>query len=160
MLVLYTQTLATLAEVATDTSTGDLDALRSVSPLVHVVLALLVLLVLLGAMVLSVFKPKGLTARGWWLGLAGRGVDGLGAVLQLGPGFDAGFLEPPDELADGALHLAPLGFGVRGTTVEGAVGVEGRQVRLESGAQQHELTPGEGDLVRCVDVHPAACGVS
>ena len=64
VLVLYTQTLATLAEVATETSTGDLGALRSVSPLVHVVLALGVLL---GATVLSVFKPKGLTARGWRL---------------------------------------------------------------------------------------------
>jgi hypothetical protein len=60
VLVLYTQTLAALADVAI--SSGDAAALRSASPLVHVALALVVLL---GATVLSVFKPKGLTVWGW-----------------------------------------------------------------------------------------------
>ncbi|WP_246124939.1 DUF2269 domain-containing protein [Cellulomonas xylanilytica] len=63
VLVLYTQTLAGLAKLAAATGQED-QALTSASPLVHVVLALLLLL---GATVLSVFKPKGLTARGWRL---------------------------------------------------------------------------------------------
>jgi len=64
VLVLYTQTLAGLADVAAARSGQDAHLLRSPSPLLHVVLALLMLL---GATVLSVFKPRGLTARGWRL---------------------------------------------------------------------------------------------
>ena len=69
VLVLYTQTLAGLADVATGGSSMNSEVLRSASPVVHVGLALLVLL---GATVLSVFKPKGLTARGWRLQQQGR----------------------------------------------------------------------------------------
>lgn len=62
VLLLYMQTLehfAGLARAAVDT--GDLSALRNPSPVLHSSLALVLLL---GAMVLSVYKPKGVTKYG------------------------------------------------------------------------------------------------
>ena len=60
ILLLYTQTLGYLADVAAQTS-GDLSALRSPSPLIHAALGLLLLL---AAATLSVFKPSGMTRYG------------------------------------------------------------------------------------------------
>lgn len=62
VLVLYTGTLASLAEVAGDSTVQGIADLRSTSPLLHSAAALLLLVI---AMVLSVFKPRGLTAWGW-----------------------------------------------------------------------------------------------
>ena len=64
ILLLYTQTLLTLANVAADTtlSSGALLTLRSPSPVIHAGTALLALLV---ATLLSVYKPHGLTHYGW-----------------------------------------------------------------------------------------------
>jgi hypothetical protein len=62
---LYTRTLERFALDAD----GPSDVVRSASPLVHTIGALVVLL---GAVVLSVYKPKGLTRRGWRLQQAGR----------------------------------------------------------------------------------------
>jgi hypothetical protein len=63
VLLLYMQTLSSLADVAAETtlSSDDLDALRSASPVLHAGAALLLLLV---AMTLAVFKPPGLTPYG------------------------------------------------------------------------------------------------
>lgn len=60
VLLLYTQTLASLAEMAS----GDapLDVLRSPSPVLHSVAGVLLLL---AAAALSVYKPRGVTRRGW-----------------------------------------------------------------------------------------------
>jgi hypothetical protein len=58
VLLLYTRTLGTLAEQSADGGS----ALRSASPLVHTAGALVLLL---GAVVLSVYKPRGLTRHGW-----------------------------------------------------------------------------------------------
>jgi hypothetical protein len=61
VLLLYTQLLSDLARVAADTSGGDVSGLRSPSPVVHAVAALLLLLV---AVTLSVYKPRGQTRYG------------------------------------------------------------------------------------------------
>jgi hypothetical protein len=63
ILLLYMQTLTHLADTARTTAvTGDPDALRSPSPVVHAVGAVVLLLV---ALVLSVYKPRGLTPYGY-----------------------------------------------------------------------------------------------
>jgi len=63
VLLMYTQTLGYLADVAGETtvSTGDLDALRSPSPVLHAGAALLLLGV---ATTLAVYKPRGMTRYG------------------------------------------------------------------------------------------------
>lgn len=62
ILLLYMQTLTFLADTARTTpATGDMDALRNPSPVVHAVGAAALLLV---ALVLSVYKPRGLTGYG------------------------------------------------------------------------------------------------
>jgi hypothetical protein len=63
VLLLYMQTLASLAEVARDgaSSGDDLSGLRSPSPALHAGAALLLLLV---AAILSVYKPRGMTRYG------------------------------------------------------------------------------------------------
>lgn len=63
VLLLYTQTLSFLADVAAETtaSDGDLSRLRSPSPLIHAGLGMLLLLV---AATLSVYKPRGMTRYG------------------------------------------------------------------------------------------------
>lgn len=60
VLLLYLQTFAAMAETAADPATG-LDGVRNPSPLVHAVLALVLLLV---ATVLGVVKPRGRTRIG------------------------------------------------------------------------------------------------
>jgi hypothetical protein len=60
ILVVYTQTLSSLARVAADPS-ADLGAVRSSSPVLHAALALLLLLV---ATTLAVYKPRGMTPYG------------------------------------------------------------------------------------------------
>lgn len=64
VLLLYTQTLSSLAAMASSagSSGADLSAFRSASPLLHSAAALVMLLV---AATLSVFKPRGLTPYGW-----------------------------------------------------------------------------------------------
>jgi hypothetical protein len=63
VLLMYTQTLGYLADVAAETtlSSGDLGELRSPSPALHAGAALLVLVV---AAVLAVYKPRGMTPYG------------------------------------------------------------------------------------------------
>jgi hypothetical protein len=63
VLLLYTQTLSALADVAAETTAAseDLGALRSPSPMLHAGAALLLLLV---ATTLAVYKPRGLTPYG------------------------------------------------------------------------------------------------
>jgi hypothetical protein len=62
VLLMYTQTLGALADVAAETtSSGDLGVLRSPSPLLHAAAALLLLLV---ATTLAVYKPRGVTPYG------------------------------------------------------------------------------------------------
>ncbi|HEX9563460.1 MAG TPA: hypothetical protein VF981_05805 [Gemmatimonadaceae bacterium] len=60
LLWMYMETFRVLARAAAD-RTIDLDAVRSASPVLHAVLALALLLV---AMVLAVYKPKGTTPFG------------------------------------------------------------------------------------------------
>lgn len=60
ILLLYTQTLASLAEIAS--ANGDLGMLRSPSPLLHAVAGIVLLL---AAAALSVYKPRGMTGYGW-----------------------------------------------------------------------------------------------
>lgn len=60
VLLAYTQTLAELS-AAPARSPADLDAVRSPSPLIHAGAALALLLV---AMILAVYKPRGMTAYG------------------------------------------------------------------------------------------------
>ncbi|MFH5227559.1 DUF2269 domain-containing protein [Antrihabitans spumae] len=60
ILLMYTQTVSVMAGIAADTTT-DLDAVRNPSPLVHTLLALLMLL---AANALAVFKPRGMTRYG------------------------------------------------------------------------------------------------
>lgn len=60
ILLMYTQTVSVMAGMAAD-STTDLDAVRNPSPLVHTVLALLLLL---AANAFAVYKPRGLTRYG------------------------------------------------------------------------------------------------
>ncbi|MQA80240.1 MAG: DUF2269 domain-containing protein [Streptosporangiales bacterium] len=59
-LLIYTQTFASMARVAADPS-ADLGVVRNASPGLHASLALLLLLV---AMVLAVYKPRGMTRYG------------------------------------------------------------------------------------------------
>jgi hypothetical protein len=63
VLLMYTQTLGYLADVAAHTtlSSGDLGVLRTPSVVLHTILALLVLLV---ATTLAVYKPRGVTPYG------------------------------------------------------------------------------------------------
>ena len=61
ILLIYMGTFRSMAALAADPG-ADLDAVRSTSPLLHSVLALLVLLV---ATVLAVYKPRGMTRYGW-----------------------------------------------------------------------------------------------
>ena len=61
VLLTYMDTFRLMASVAADPG-NDLRAVRNFSPLLHSALALLVLLV---AMVLAVYKPRGLTRYGW-----------------------------------------------------------------------------------------------
>jgi hypothetical protein len=64
VLVMYTQTLATLAEIAAETgsSSPDLGALRTPSVVLHACAALLLLVTATG---LAVYKPRGMTRYGW-----------------------------------------------------------------------------------------------
>jgi hypothetical protein len=60
VLLIYMRTFAVMARVAADTGVG-LDDVRNPSPILHAVLALLILLV---ATVLAVYKPRGVTPYG------------------------------------------------------------------------------------------------
>ena len=63
VLLMYMQTLSSLARLAAQTSsTGDPGPLRSSSPVLHAGGALLLLLV---ATVLGMYKPRGVTRYGW-----------------------------------------------------------------------------------------------
>jgi hypothetical protein len=61
VLLIYMETFSVMAGVAADPS-ADLGVVRNASPRLHAALALLVLLV---AMVLGVYKPRGMTRYGW-----------------------------------------------------------------------------------------------
>lgn len=63
VLLLFMQTLSSLADIATQPAAlaGDVEGLTSPSPLVHAAVALALLLV---AVVLSVYKPPGMTRYG------------------------------------------------------------------------------------------------
>jgi len=61
LLLIYMETFSLMARVAGDPS-ANLGAVRNLSPVVHAVLALLVLLI---ATVLAVYKPRGMTSYGW-----------------------------------------------------------------------------------------------
>ena len=61
VLLAYMQTLGELSEVTAAASLADLAAVRSPSPLIHAGAALGLLLV---AMILAVYKPRGMTAYG------------------------------------------------------------------------------------------------
>ncbi len=60
ILLMYTQTLASLGDVAA--ANGDLSDLRSPSPVLHAAAGLVLLLV---AAALSIYKPRGMTGYGW-----------------------------------------------------------------------------------------------
>jgi hypothetical protein len=60
VLLIYMETFSSMARAAADPS-ADLDVVRNVSPVLHAVLALVLLLV---ATVLAVYKPRGLTPYG------------------------------------------------------------------------------------------------
>ena len=62
VLLLYTETLGYLADVAAASSSADLGGLRSASPGLHAGAAVLLLIV---AAVLAVYKPRGMTRYGW-----------------------------------------------------------------------------------------------
>ena len=61
VLLAYMQTLGELSERTAATSLADLEAVRSPSPLIHAGAALALLLV---AMILAVYKPRGMTPYG------------------------------------------------------------------------------------------------
>ncbi len=61
VLLLYTETFRVMADVAADPALA-LASVRNPSPIIHAVLALIVLIV---ATVLAVYKPKGMTRYGW-----------------------------------------------------------------------------------------------
>ena len=61
VLLVYMETFAVMARAATDAA-APLSAVRNPSPLIHAALALLVLLV---ALVLAIYKPRGMTRYGW-----------------------------------------------------------------------------------------------
>jgi NADH:ubiquinone oxidoreductase subunit 6 (subunit J) len=60
VLLIYMRTFAVMATIAGDPA-ADLDAVRNPSPILHAVLALLILLI---ATVLAVYKPRGTTPYG------------------------------------------------------------------------------------------------
>ena len=60
ILLIYMETFRVMASIAGD-STAELGIVRNASPILHAVLALLILLV---ATVLAIYKPRGLTAYG------------------------------------------------------------------------------------------------
>jgi len=62
VLLLYLETLDSLADGAATSPGGDLGAVRSASPVLHAAAALLLLVV---ATVLAVYKPQGMTPYGW-----------------------------------------------------------------------------------------------
>jgi len=61
VLLLYMETFRGMADVAADPALA-LASVRNPSPIIHAVLALIVLIV---ATVLAVYKPKGMTRYGW-----------------------------------------------------------------------------------------------
>jgi hypothetical protein len=61
ILLVYMETFRVMADVAGDPH-AELDIVRNPSPVLHSVLALMVLLV---ATVLAIYKPRGLTPYGW-----------------------------------------------------------------------------------------------
>ncbi|HUF82605.1 MAG TPA: hypothetical protein VMN03_15825 [Burkholderiales bacterium] len=61
VLLIYMKTFRVMAGVAADPS-ADLAVVRNASPALHAVLALLVLL---AAVALAVYKPRGMTRYGW-----------------------------------------------------------------------------------------------
>lgn len=61
VLMIYMETFRLMAVLAAD-QTRNLEAVRSPSPLIHAALALLVLV---GIIVLAIYKPRGLTRYGW-----------------------------------------------------------------------------------------------
>jgi hypothetical protein len=61
VLLIYMETFSFMAGVAADPS-ADLALVRNPSPMIHAALALVVLLV---AVVLAVYKPRGMTRYGW-----------------------------------------------------------------------------------------------
>ena len=61
VLLIYMETFSFMAGVAANLS-ADLGVVRNASPMLHAALALLVLLV---AVVLAVYKPRGVTRYGW-----------------------------------------------------------------------------------------------
>ena len=69
VLLLYTQTLNTLAQLTRDAAAGGDTPVRSASPVVHGVAAVALLLV---ALVLSVYKPRGQTGFGATRGIRQR----------------------------------------------------------------------------------------
>lgn len=60
LLLVYTQSVGYFADVAAD-PTADLDVVRNPSPALHAILALALLVV---ALVLAVYKPRGMTSYG------------------------------------------------------------------------------------------------
>ena len=64
VLLMYTQTLASMTEVARESSSasGDVSSVRNPSPVLHAGVALVLLVV---ATTLAVYKPRGLTRYGW-----------------------------------------------------------------------------------------------
>lgn len=61
VLLIYMETFRLMASAAAD-RVVELDAVRNASPLLHAVLALLTLMV---AVVLAIYKPRGMTRYGW-----------------------------------------------------------------------------------------------
>ncbi len=61
VLLLYMETFRFMADVAADPN-AELAVVRNASPMLHATVALLLLLV---AAMLSVYKPRGMTRRGW-----------------------------------------------------------------------------------------------
>lgn len=61
VVLLYTETLAYLADLATRSTAGDISGLRDIGPVMHAGIGMLLLLV---AVTLSVYKPPGMTRYG------------------------------------------------------------------------------------------------
>jgi uncharacterized membrane protein len=61
VLLMYMETFKFMARIAAD-PTADVGVVRNASPMVHAALALLLFVV---AMVLAVYKPRGMTRYGW-----------------------------------------------------------------------------------------------
>lgn len=61
ILLMYLETFRFMAGVASDLNAA-IGAVRNVSPLLHAILALVLLLI---ATVLAIYKPRGLTPHGW-----------------------------------------------------------------------------------------------